>query len=68
MLQLLNTKLLIAILAALVVIAGVVIYQRRDAEKQKQADTEFRQRVETIRKKHTSAAGNEGQTWKTYIP
>jgi len=68
MLKLLNTKLLVAILAALAVIAGAAIYQRREAERRKQADIEFRQRVEAAKKNHNTAAGNEGKTWTTYIP
>ncbi|ADW70195.1 hypothetical protein [Granulicella tundricola] len=68
MLKLLNTKFLLAILAALAVIAGAAIYQRREAERRKQADIEFRQRVEAAKKKHNAAAGNEGKTWTTYIP
>jgi hypothetical protein len=68
MLKLLNTKLLIAILAALAVIAGAAIYRRREAEKQKQADIEFHQRVEATKRKHSAAAGNEDKTWTTFIP
>jgi hypothetical protein len=82
MLKLLNTKLLIAILAALGVIASAAIYQshetakaaaileqqQRDAEKRKQEDEAFRQKVEQDKKRHNSAAGNEGKTWKSYIP
>ena len=68
MLKLLNTKLLLAIFAALAVIAGAAIYQRRAAEKRKHEDVEFRQRVDAAKKTHSSAAGNEGKTWQTYIP
>jgi Tfp pilus assembly protein PilE len=82
MLKLLNTKLLIAILAVLAAIAGTAIYQRheatktaaileqqqRDAEHRKQEDEAFRKKVEADRKRHNSAAGNEGKTWKSYIP
>jgi Ni/Co efflux regulator RcnB len=82
MLKLINTKLLIAILAALGVIASAAIYQNRqtakaaaileqrqkDAEQRKQEDEAFRKKVEENRKRHNSAAGNEGQTWKNYIP
>lgn len=67
MLKLLNTKLLLAILAALVVIAGAAVYQRREVEKRKKEEIEFRQRVEAG-KKHNGAAGNEGAIWKNYIP
>jgi Tfp pilus assembly protein PilE len=82
MLKLLNTKLLIAILAVLATIASAAIYQRheaakaaaileqrkRDAEVRKQEDEAFRKKVEADKKKQNSAAGNEGKTWKSYIP
>jgi Tfp pilus assembly protein PilE len=82
MLKFLNTKLLIAILAVLAALASAAIYQRhedakataileqqqRDAEQQKQEDQAFRKKVEQDRKRHNSAAGNEGKTWKSYIP
>ncbi len=82
MLKLLNTKLLIAILAVLATIASAVLYQRReaektaailfqqqrDAERQRQEDEAFRQRVEEQKKQHSHAAGNEGKTWRNYVP
>jgi uncharacterized protein YxeA len=82
MLKLLNTKLLIAILAVLATIASAALYQsheagkataileqqQRDAEQQKQEDHAFRKKVEQDRKRHNSAAGNEGETRKSYIP
>jgi cell division protein FtsL len=82
MLKLINTKLLIAILAALGVIASAAIYQnhqtakataileqqQKDAEQRKQEDEAFRKKVEDNKKRHSSAAGNEGKTWKNYIP
>jgi Tfp pilus assembly protein PilE len=75
MLKLLNTKLLIAILAVLAVIASAAIYQRhQDAkaaavlEQRKQEDEAFRKKVEADKKRQNSAAGNEGKTWKSYIP
>ena len=82
MLNLINTKLLIAILAVLGIIASAAIYQRhetakaaailqqqqRDADKRKQEDEAFRQNLEQDKKRHNSAAGNEGKTWKSYIP
>jgi Tfp pilus assembly protein PilE len=82
MLKLLNTKLLIAILAVLAAIASAAIYQRhetakaaaileqqqRDANERKQEDEAFRKKVEADKQKHNSAAGNEGKTWKSYIP
>lgn len=82
MLKLLNTKLLIAILAVLATIASAAIYQRheaakaaaileyqqRDAEQRKHEDKAFRKKVEADKKRHNSAAGNEGKTWKSYIP
>jgi hypothetical protein len=75
MLKLLNTKLLIAILAALATIASAAIYQRHEAaktaailERRKQEDEAFRRKVDADKKRHNSAAGNEGKTWKSYIP
>jgi hypothetical protein len=75
MLKLLNTKLLIAILAVLATIASAAIYQRHEAakaatilEQRKQEDKAFRRKVEADKKKHNSAAGNEGKTWKSYVP
>lgn len=82
MLKLLNTKLLIAILAALGVLASAAIYQshqaakaaaileqqQRETEQRKQQDDALRKRVEDIKKRHNFAAGNEGKTWKSYIP
>jgi hypothetical protein len=82
MVQLLNTKLLIAILVALGVIASAAVYQRHEAaklatvlqqqqrytEQRKQEDEAFRKNVEADKERHSSAAANEGQTWKSYIP
>jgi len=82
MLKAINTKILIAILATLTAIGSAVIYQSHDAHKaaaileQQQHDTEernkedeaFRKKVEQDKKRHNSAAGNEGKTWKSYIP
>jgi hypothetical protein len=34
----------------------------------KQEDEAFRKKVEADKKKQNSAAGNEGKTWKSYIP
>jgi chromatin segregation and condensation protein Rec8/ScpA/Scc1 (kleisin family) len=82
MLKLLNTKLLLAILAVLVPIASTAMYQRheaaeaaaileqqqRDAVQRMQEDEAFRKKVEADKKRHNSAAGNEGKTWKTYTP
>lgn len=68
MLKLLNTKLLIAILAVLVTITSTVLYQRHEAALQKQQDEAFRKRVEQLKKQHSSAAGNESKTWTTYLP
>ena len=82
MLKLLNTKLLIAILAVLAAIAVTALYQQhesaratailsqrqRDAEQRKQEEEAFRNKVEQDKKRHNSAAGNEGKTWNSYIP
>ncbi|HEX4029184.1 MAG TPA: hypothetical protein VHX20_02425 [Terracidiphilus sp.] len=72
MLQALQTKILLAILAALLAIAGAVAYQRHEAaqaalERHREYEL-FRQQVEKDKKKHSSAAANEGKTWQKYIP
>ena len=71
-LQAMQTKILLAILAALLAIAGAVAYQRHEAAKaalERQREYEqFRQQVEKDKKKHSSAAANEGKTWQKYIP
>jgi stalled ribosome alternative rescue factor ArfA len=71
-LRAIQTKILLAILAALLAIAGAVAYQRHEAakaalERQRQYQL-FRQQVEKDRKKHSSAAANEGKTWQKYVP
>jgi type II secretory pathway pseudopilin PulG len=86
MLKLINTKILLSILAALVAIGSAAIYQsheahkaaeaaaailqqqQHDADEQRKRDEAFRKQVEQDRKRHNSAAANEGKTWKTYIP
>ncbi len=88
MLKAINTKLLLAILAALTAIGGALTYQRheakaaaaaakaaailqqqqKEAEERKAEDEAFRLRVEADKKKHNSAAANEGKTWQKYIP
>jgi len=72
MLNALNTKILLAILAVLLAIAGTVAYRRHEAEKaalerQRQYQL-FRQRVEHDKKKHNSAAANESKIWQKYLP
>ena len=82
MLKAINTKILLAILAALTAIGSAVIYQSHEAHKaaailqQQQHGTEernkedkaFRKKVEQDKKRHNSAAANEGKTWRTYVP
>jgi cell division protein FtsL len=82
MLKAINTKILLAILAALTAICSAVIYQsheahkaavilqqqQHDAEERNKEDEAFRKKVEQNKKRHNSAAGNEGKTWKSYIP
>jgi FlaG/FlaF family flagellin (archaellin) len=63
MLKLLNTKLLIAILAVLAALASAAIYQRYETAKATAILKQRKQEDET-----NSAAGNEGKTWKCYIP
>jgi hypothetical protein len=71
-LQATQTKILLAILAAVLSIAGAVAYHRHEVakaalERQRQHEI-FRQQVEKDKKKHNSAAANEGKTWQKYIP
>lgn len=82
MLKAINTKILLAILAALTAMGSAAIYQSHEAHKaaaillQQQHDAEernkeeevFRKKVEQDKKRHNSAAANEGKTWKSYIP
>lgn len=72
MLKAIQTKILLAILAALLAIAGTLAYRRHEAAKaafERQHEYErFRQQVEQNKKKHSSAATSEGTTWKKYIP
>ena len=72
MLKAVNTKILLAILATLIGIGSLLAYRRHEAEKmalQRQKQYErFRQQVERDKKKHNSAAGNEGKTWQKYLP
>jgi hypothetical protein len=72
MLQAMQTKILLAILAALLAVAGAMTYQCHEAakaalERQRQYEL-LRQQVEKDKKKHNSAAANEGKTWQKYIP
>jgi len=72
MLKAIQTKILLAILAVLLAIAGTLAYRRHEAAKaalrRQQEYERFRQRVERDKKKHSSAAANEGKTWQKYIP
>ena len=75
MLKLLQTKILLAILAALSILASAAIYLQHEAHKaavlrdqQQQRDEQFRRQVEQDKKQHNSAAGKEGNTWRSYVP
>jgi predicted hydrolase (HD superfamily) len=72
MLQAMQTKILLAILAALVAIGGAVAYRRHEAAKAALARQRkyelFQQQVEKNKRKHNSAAANESKTWQKYIP
>lgn len=72
MLKAIQTKILLAILAVLLAIAGTLAYRRHEAVKaalqRQQEYQQFQQQVEQQKKKHSSAAGNEGKTWQKYIP
>ena len=72
MLQAVHPKILLAILGALLAIAGAVAYRRHEAakaalERQRQYEL-FRQQVEKDKKKHSASAANESKTWQKYIP
>jgi hypothetical protein len=73
--RLLQTKVLLAILAALAVLASAAIYQQHEAhkaavlrEQQLKHDEEFRRQIEQNKRQHNSAASKEGKTWRSYIP
>ena len=72
MLKAIQTKILLAIVAVFLAIAGTLAYRQHEAEKaafERQQEYErFRQQVEQQKKKHSSAAAHEGNTWKKYIP
>jgi uncharacterized protein HemX len=75
MLTAINAKILIAILAALAVIGGVLVYQRDQTEKTaaaaakaEQENNSLRKQVEVDKRRHNSSAAHEGKTWNTYIP
>jgi cell division protein FtsL len=75
MLRLLQTKILLAILAALGILASAAIYQQHEAhkaavlrEQERQRDEQFRRQVEQNKKQHNSAVGKEGNTWRSYVP
>jgi hypothetical protein len=73
MLKAVNTEILLAILAVLLAMASTAAWRRHDsakaAELREQREYElFRQQVEKERKKHSSAAANEGKVWQKYIP
>ena len=73
MLNALNTKILMAILAVLLAIAGTVAYHRHEAVRaaelrEQQQYQRLRQQVEKDKKAHNSSAANEGKTWQKYLP
>jgi hypothetical protein len=68
MLRLLQTKILLAILAVLGILASAAIYQRYEAHKAAVRNEQFRRQVEQNKKQHNSAAGKEGHTWRSYVP
>ena len=73
MLNALNAKILLAILAVLLAIAGAITYHRHEAVKaaelrERRQYEQLRQQVEKDKKKHSSAAANEGKTWQKYLP
>ena len=82
MLKLINTKTLIAILAVLSVLAGIMYrnYQanakaaaaaaalaEQQRKEQQEADA-LRKSVEEKRKKQNNNAGDSSKTWKSFVP
>lgn len=72
MLTTIQTKILAAILAVLLAIAGTILYHRHERAKaafnEQEQYEQFRRQVEADRKKHDSSAANESKTWQSYIP
>lgn len=73
MLKTIQFKLLLAILAVLIVIAGAVAYHRHTVAKaavlrEQQQYQRFRQQVEQDTRKHNSAASHESKTWQKSNP
>jgi cell division protein FtsB len=73
MLNTLNTKILLAIFAVMLAIAGAVGYHRHEEMKaaelgEQQQYQQLRQQVEKNKKKLNSGAANEGKTWQKYLP
>lgn len=73
MLKTFTTKILIAVLALLILIAGGFLYHRHQAAqaavfREHQEYEQLRQQVQKDKKKHDSSAAHEGKTWKTYLP
>ena len=73
MLNALNTKILLAILAVLLAIAGAVAYHRHETAKaaelrEQQQYQQLRRQVQKDKKAHNSSAANEGKTWQKYLP
>lgn len=73
MLNALNTKILLAILAVLLAIAGAVAYHGHEVAKaaqlrEQQQYQQLQQQVEQDKKKHNSSAAHEGKAWQKYLP
>lgn len=73
MLKAIQIKVLLAILAVLIVIAGAIADHRHETAKaaalrEQEQYQQFRQQVERDKKKHNSAAANEDKTWQKYLP
>ena len=48
--------------------AALLEQQRRDAEERRKQYEAFRNQVEERKKHHNVAAGDEGKTWRSYLP
>ncbi len=82
MLNAINTKLLIAILAALSGIAALLIHQQHETQRaandaakaaaimqqQEQESNDFAAKVEAQKRKKSVMPGHQSKTWQTYVP
>ena len=82
MLSAINTKVLIAILAAVTALGSLVAYdhvetvkaahilkqQQQEAQKERQAAEDYAQKVNEEKRKHNTNPANGSKAWTTYVP